>query len=80
MNLKSPAGENSRDKEEIGDVNQHWTDLDWSVVSVMGCSVVLYTNHESKPVAEFPPGVQGRKVSHMLQLLITYCSLEKYMI
>lgn len=58
MNLKQSAGERGKDKEEMGDVNQSWTDLDWSGVRVMRCSFVLCSNRNSKPVAEFPPGVR----------------------
>lgn len=57
MNLKRSAGERGKDKEEIGDVNLSWTDLDWSGVRVMRPSFVLCLNRNSKPVAEFPPGV-----------------------
>lgn len=58
MNLKQSAGKRVKDKEEIGDVNQSWTDLDWSGVRIMRRSFVLCSNRNSKPVAEFPPGVR----------------------
>lgn len=55
MNSKQPAGEKRGDKEENGDANQCWTDLDGFNVCVKGCSFALCTNHSSKPVAGFPP-------------------------
>ena len=58
MNLTESVGEKGKDKEKIGDVNQSWTHLDWSGVRVMPRSFVLCSNRNSKPVAEFPPGLR----------------------
>lgn len=82
MNLKQPAGEKGRDKEENGDVNQRWNDLDWFIVCVKARSVGQRNNHRSKPVAGFPPGVQRKKVllgndSYLLLSFVRVCECRE---